>query len=137
MEPNPLEPDNEATPTPPTPPEPEPTGAPQPPGVDMTDDYVQSELQKYRAALEQEFAMADTTGMSRDAETPTKEFFKSHVHNAAAQVVWLCYNSTSDSVRLRAAKMILDEAKNDTDSGSLADVLKGLQRNPVGASSMS
>jgi len=98
-----------------------------------SDAALQAELANYKKALEQEFAShpdpADRA--AENVEKYTRDFFKKHMASAAAQIVWLSANSTSDSVRLRACQIIVKEALEDAraDGDPVKDLLKDLMVN--------
>lgn len=98
------------------------------------DEALQAELTKYKKALEEEFARS-TDGSSLDSavenvERYTRDFFKKHMATAAAQVVWLSGNSTSDSVRLNASKYIIGEAL--ADAKEQGDPIRELMQELIG-----
>jgi len=98
-----------------------------------SDEALQAELAKYKKALEEEFKShpdpADRA--AENVEKYTRDFFKKHMASAAAQIVWLSANSTSDSVRLRACQIIVKEALEDAraDGDPVKDLLKDLMEN--------
>jgi hypothetical protein len=61
---------------------------------------------------------------SENVERYTRDFFRKNLAQAAAQVVWLSSNASSDSVRLNACKIIIKEALED--ARSEGDPLKEL-----------
>lgn len=79
------------------------------------DRTLAEELAAYREALRQEYA---TTPGSSDPATNavkyTRDFFRNNLAAAAAQIVWLSSNSSSDAVRLNACKIIVKEALEDS-----------------------
>lgn len=95
-----------------------------------TDEALSNELAKYKLALEQEFERAPSPEdrAAENVEKYTRDFFKKHIASAAAQIVWLSANSTSDSVRLRACQIIVKEALEDAraDGDPIKDILNGL-----------
>jgi hypothetical protein len=95
-----------------------------------SDDALQAELHKYAKALREEFERAPNPDdrPAENVEKYTRDFFKKHLASAAAQIVWLSANSTSDSVRLRACQIIVKEALEDAraDGDPVKDLLKDL-----------
>ena len=97
-----------------------------------SDEELQAELHKYAKALREEFARAESPDdrAAENVEKYTRDFFKKNLATAAAQVVWLSANSTSDSVRLRACQIIIKEALEDAraDGDPIKDLLSGLMK---------
>jgi hypothetical protein len=85
---------------------------------DLTGEDLQYVLNEYASAVRNEFevAMAETPD---NAETHKLDFCRNHMGIALADIQWLSRHSDSDSVRLSAAKFIvegaIDEAKRDGD----------------------
>lgn len=84
------------------------------------DQTLQEELAKYKKAIQEEFESTGgntLTGGSLDptenVEKYTRNFFRQNLAGAAAQIVWLSQNSTSDAVKLNASKLIIKEALED------------------------
>lgn len=110
-----------------------------------SDEEIAAELSKYRKALAEEFAREEATdsvltGLDdpvSNVEKYTRNFFKQNLPDAAAQIVWLSCNSDSDSVRLRASKMIVDIALDDArqDGDPLKELLNSLKKTPTAAAS--
>ena len=88
----------------------------------LSDEALSAELHSYAAALRQEFEIQQNKTAASDKDTQnvekyTRDFFKKNLAHAAAQIVWLSSNSTSDSIRLKASTFIVKEAL----AGSVAD----------------
>jgi hypothetical protein len=100
-----------------------------------SDSEIQAELHKYAKALREEFERSPDPAdrAAENVEKYTRDFFKKHIASAAAQIVWLSANSTSDSVRLRACQIIVKEALEDAraDGDSVKDLLKDLMETPT------
>jgi len=79
---------------------------------ELTEEKLQEKLNQYAKAFEEEFAQASKDHPD-NVEEYTRDFFKNNIHAAAAQIVWLANNSTSDSVRLRASQFVLEQALED------------------------
>lgn len=108
-----------------------------------SDDEIHAMRKSYADALRQEFAREETE--TRDSEIShlddpvsnvdkyTARFFRQNLPDAAAQIVWLMSNSESDSVRLKAAKMVLDLAREDAkrDGDPIRDLLIKLRTTPT------
>jgi hypothetical protein len=95
---------------------------------------LQAELAAYKKALEEEFARSPSPEdrAAENVEKYTRDFFKKNLATAAAQIVWLSGNSTSDSVRLRACQIIVKEALEDAraDGDPIRDLLRDLAKSP-------
>lgn len=98
----------------------------------LSDEELQRELHKYAKSLREEFARSESPDdrAAENVEKYTRDFFKKNIAHAAAQVVWLSANSTSDSVRLRACQIIIKEALEDAraDGDPIKDLLSGLMK---------
>lgn len=94
---------------------------------ELTPENLQTELNKYAAAIESEFRIA-SAGSPENVDEYARDFFKKNIHSAAAQIVWLAVNSTSDSVRLAASKYVVEQAISDAkgDGDPLKDLMKEL-----------
>ena len=97
----------------------------------LSDEALQAELHSYAQALRQEFEL--TQAKQADNETTnveryTRDFFKKNLAHAAAQIVWLSSNSTSDSIRLKASQFIVKEALAASigDGDPIAELLREL-----------
>jgi hypothetical protein len=80
-------------------------------------DSLQSQLIRYRAAIEQEYALAEKAKEAANTENlqaATREFFKENSAHAAAQIAWLSLNAESESVRLRASQYIIERGLADS-----------------------
>ena len=129
------------TPTDPTPPEDPPNS--ETPSDELvfgpSDEQLKRELKDYAKALREEFAREEetsTTGITdptSNAEKYTRQFFRQNLPDAAAQIVWLSCNSTSDSVRLRACQIIIKEALEDAraEGDPIKDLLSDLRNAPT------
>jgi hypothetical protein len=88
------------------------------------------EMQDYQKALQQEYEIAAKKDDSlEDIAKTTAEFLAKHNPTAAAMVVYLMNNSTSDGVRLNASKYIIETVRNahkDLPGDPVADILKSL-----------
>lgn len=91
------------------------------------DNETQLELNEYAQALASEFKLANKE-LTADSEIDDlKRYWKTHVANAAATIVWLALNARSEGVRGNMSKYILDEAySTNSSSDELADILKTL-----------
>jgi len=111
-----------------------------------TDDQLAKELRDYAKALRQEFAReTEEENSTRDLEDPvsnvekyTRQFFRQNLPDAAAQIVWLSCNSSSDSVRLRACQIIIKEALEDArqEGDPIKDILNDLKKLPTVADNL-
>jgi hypothetical protein len=99
-----------------------------------SDDALAAEYAKYAKSLREEFERnpSPEDRAAENVERFTRDFFKKHIASAAAQIVWLSANSTSDSVRLRACQVIVKEALADAraDGDGIKDLLKDLMIDP-------
>lgn len=96
---------------------------------ELTQESLQAKLREYHAALRSEFEAATSKEQEDQA---TLEYFKKHIPVAAAQVVHLAQNSSSDSTRLSASKYIIDYVeKQEASTGGdpLANLLSDLKKN--------
>ena len=93
---------------------------------ELTPQQLQEELAKYTAAYKQEFDEKLAQGTDSRVIS-TREFFREHLSLAAAEVVYLCSNATSESVKLSAAKYIIETAiAQSEDEETISDLLKQL-----------
>jgi hypothetical protein len=94
---------------------------------ELTQEKLQEKLNSYAEALRSEFEEANKES-PENVETYTRDFFKKNIAMAAAQIVWLAGNSTSDSVRLRASQIVVSEALQDAraDGDPIKDILAEL-----------
>ena len=97
---------------------------------ELTQAKLQETLNAYASALQEEFK-ASTAQHPENVEEYTRDFFKKNVHSAAAQIVYLSNNAFSESVRLRAASMVVTEALKDSraDGDPIRDLLNELASN--------
>lgn len=103
----PPEPENpEQPPAPPPPEDPDRTELEE----QLTQESYQRKLNEYKAAFESEFRIADAGLPPANKEGSYRDYFKQHVPLAAARIVDLINNSTSDSVQFSACKFLLAEA---------------------------
>ena len=100
----------------------------------LSDGELQKELHSYAAALRQEFELSQSKTATAENETQnvekyTRDFFKKNLAHAAAQIVWLSSNSTSDSIRLKASQFIVKEALAgaQADGDPISELLRSLQ----------
>lgn len=97
---------------------------------ELTAETLQETLNKYAQSLEQEYATKAQIDPQNIPEY-TRNFFKDNVYTAAAQIVYLSNNADSESVRLRAAQTILQQAFVDAekDGDPIRELLKELAGN--------
>jgi len=100
----------------------------------LSDEALQKELHSYAAALRQEFELQQNKTQThqedhQNVERYTRDFFKKNLAHAAAQIVWLSSNSTSDSIRLKASQFIVKEAlaASRDDGDPISELLRSLQ----------
>jgi hypothetical protein len=99
-------------------------------------DSLQSQLARYRAAIEQEYALAEKAASAASTENlqvATRDFFKDNSAHAAAQIAWLAMNAESESVRLRASQYIIERGLADSagDGDPIKQLLSDLTSRPV------
>lgn len=94
---------------------------------ELTDLDIQKELQNYRQALEEEYT-AKTEEAPDNTDSHVRDFCRTHVASALAQIVFLMENSDSDTVKMNASKFIVTEAKDESrkDGDPIAEILRGL-----------
>jgi hypothetical protein len=105
--------------------------ADQPDPLDPLDEAsLQKHLNEYHKALEEEFKVSSAK-TPENVEELTHEFFKNNSAYAAAQIAWLSQHADSESVRLNAAKYIIDKGALDAraDGDPIKDLLKQLTKN--------
>lgn len=99
----------------------------------LTPETLQARLQKYHAAFESEFKLAEEAANTEGESSKeiTQRFFKEHVPVAAAHIIFLAQNSTSDAVRLSACKEIIKLGlESDVRTGDpIADLIEKLKKN--------
>lgn len=90
----------------------------------------EEELRKYQQAIEQEYERAEAKAKTVDETVENSvEFFRKNAAHAGATIVFLMEHSTSDSVRLGAAKYVIDRVMRgqvDAPGDPVAEILKGL-----------
>jgi len=75
-------------------------------------ESLEAKLREYSQAIRSEWEDAQVTlSDEQDAETFSIDFAKEQLPNNLAMIQWLSQNSTSDSVRLNAAKYLTDIAR--------------------------
>lgn len=94
---------------------------------------LQEELNKYRKAYQEEFEAKVENAAPDNIEEYTREFFKQNISTAAAQIVFLSGNGETDSIKLRASKMVVDLALADSaaDGDPIKEFLRSLQKQPA------
>jgi len=97
---------------------------------ELTPQSLQETLNKYAESLEQEFKATSSIDPANIPEY-TRNFFKENVYTAAAQIVFLSNNADSESVRLRAAQTILQQAFADAekDGDPIRELMQELAKN--------
>lgn len=77
---------------------------------DWTPDELEKHLQKYHAAIASEFE-AETAAVNgtKELEAAIRDFYKKETTSAAAQIVWLANNASSESVRFAACRHVIAE----------------------------
>lgn len=108
-----------------------------------SDAEIHAMRKSYADALREEFTREEKETAeighlddpTSNVEKYTKKFFRQNLPDAAAQVVWLMSNSDSDSVRLKAAKMVIDLAREDAknEGDPLRDLMASLRATPTAA----
>ena len=106
-----------------------------------TDPEIAKMRENYAKALQEEFQKEDeqTDALSTledpvsNVEKYTRKFFRQNLPDAAAQIVWLSCNSSSDSIRLRASTFIVKEALEDAraEGDPIRDLLHSLAATPT------
>jgi len=99
---------------------------------ELTEADLQAQLAAYQAAIRAEYEVQSSEAQTpREMEEITGDFFRRNASSAAAQIVWLSQNSSSDSVRLAAAKYVIDRGfKEQAESGDpIKEIIAGLQAN--------
>ena len=106
-----------------------------------TDPEIKKMRENYAKALQEEFAREDEqtqelSGLEdpvSNVEKYTRKFFRQNLPDAAAQIVWLSANSSSDSIRLRASTFIVKEALEDArlEGDPIKDLLNSLKMTPT------
>lgn len=98
----------------------------------LTPELLQNKLAEYQKALQQEYEdEVDGARSSDDVKTITQDYFRTNVPLAAAMIVRLAMNSTSDAVRGNMSKYIIQAAfDEEKDSGDpIKALLKELASN--------
>ena len=105
-----------------------------------TDPEIKAMRENYAKALQEEFSREDEQTSISHLDDPisnvdkyTRKFFRQNLPDAAAQIVWLSANSSSDSIRLRASTFIVKEALEDArlEGDPIKDLLSSLQMTPT------
>lgn len=97
-----------------------------------TAESVQLQLQNYKKALEEELREKEADN-AENAIGNVLEYFQKHMNEAAAQIVFLASNSTSDSTRLAANKYMIEVVRRgyaESPTDPVAAILKGLMTVP-------
>jgi hypothetical protein len=96
---------------------------------DLTQEKVQDMLNGYAQAFREEFE-EKTKKAPENVIEYTQDFFKKNINAAAAQIVWLTTNSTSDAIRLAASKYVIEQASKDAkaDGDPIKQMLKQLTK---------
>ena len=100
----------------------------------LTEETLQAKLQAYHKAYEEEFKQAteaaEKISDSKKVEELTTDYFRGHAPEAAAHIVWLAFNSTSDAVRSTNCRYIIERAfKEERESGDpIKDMLERLSK---------
>jgi hypothetical protein len=120
---------------------PDPNGHEEPLYFGPTDPEIKAMREKYAKALQEEFSKEDEENQAlagledpvSNVEKYTRQFFRQNLPDAAAQIVWLSANSTSDSIRLRASTFIVKEALEDAraEGDPIKDLLQSLALTPT------
>lgn len=129
-----------------------PPDPPEPPDEDIpesnlsfgpSDPEIAAMREKYAKALQEEFkreqendpnnTLSQLDDPVSNVEKYTRKFFRQNLPDAAAQIVWLSANSTSDSIRLRASTFIVKEALEDArqEGDPIRDLLNDLKLTPT------
>jgi hypothetical protein len=97
---------------------------------ELTAETLNAKLNSYAEAYRQEFE-TDSKADPDNVEEYTRDYFKKNIHVAAAQIVWLSVNSTSESVMLNASKYVIDAALKDAEAmgDPIRELMKSLQKN--------
>lgn len=98
----------------------------------LTPELLQAKLAEYQKALQQEYEdEVEGASSSNDVKTITQDYFRTNVPAAAAMIVRLAMNSTSDAVRGNMSKYIIQAAfDEEKDSGDpIRNLLKELANN--------
>ena len=106
-----------------------------------TDPQIKAMRENYAKALQEEFQRESALDDGLDSlddpvsnvEKYTRKFFRQNLPDAAAQIVWLSANSSSDSIRLRASTFIVKEALEDArvEGDPIKDLLQSLALTPT------
>lgn len=96
----------------------------------FTEEDLKAELNRYAKALEEEYETNVVAEPENIAEYTTN-FFKGNAHSAAAQIVYLAINADSESVRLNAAKFVVQIAreKEEADADPIGNLIAKLKTN--------
>lgn len=96
----------------------------------LTEEELNAELNAYAKALADDLEKKNSqAGDTEQVQNNTKEFFQRNAAMAAAQVAWLANNAYSESVKLAAAKFIIQGAvtNENKDIDPLADLMRELK----------
>lgn len=96
------------------------------PNKDDTPESLEAKLQAYARAVRTEFETSEQAkeAGNENAEQFSIDFAKENLANNLAQVQWLAQNSTTDNVRLSAAKYMIQLARED--AANEGDPIKNL-----------
>lgn len=97
---------------------------------ELTEEKLQEVLNGYAKAFQEEFEKS-VSNSPENVEEYTRDYFKKNVATAAAQIVYLSNNAFSESVKLRAAQMVVSEALKDSraDGDPIRELLTELAKN--------
>lgn len=92
------------------------------------------EMRDYQQAIKEEYEVAEknSTELEQSIENSV-EYFRKNANHASAMIVFLMENSTSDSVRLNAAKYVVERmhrGKADSPGDPVADIINNLMKIP-------
>lgn len=100
----------------------------------LTVESFNEKLQLYNKAIEEEYALAQQT-VSEDQTTDeavemSLAYFRKNIATAAATIVHLMNNSSSDGIKMNAAKYIIECVKSgavDNKNDPVMEIIKGLK----------
>lgn len=102
------------------------------PNKEHTPESLEKQLHEYAAAVRAEFEEAQSAVTAEDnAVQFTADFAKQNLPHALVQIAWLSQNSSSDSVRLNASKLLVQLAREDAiaDGDPMKELLKKFTNN--------